>query len=195
MFYHLARPLSLVAAVTSVLLASCGQTPVATAPTLSAQDVAFNASTGTGFVGKGDVQLAFGWNNQALQKNAKYVTFTYNATESYHYDCTFTVVVGRDRVAQPQTVTRGRSAAVNATITNDARVRNQITGFNLTGMSAFTSDSTVPLDGGSCPGGPLHDGVISNVTLDSASSTGGLFVNYNGVSVTLPNTPVVLATP
>lgn len=37
--------------------------------------VTFDASTGTGFVGKGDVQLAFGWNNKQLQANAAGVTF------------------------------------------------------------------------------------------------------------------------
>lgn len=31
---------------------------------------------GTGFVGKGNVQTAFGWNNQKLQDNAKSVTFS-----------------------------------------------------------------------------------------------------------------------
>jgi hypothetical protein len=38
--------------------------------------VTFNSSTGTGFVGKGDVQIAYGWNNTSLQKNATGVTFT-----------------------------------------------------------------------------------------------------------------------
>src|SRR5918996_4693526 len=32
--------------------------------------VTFDPSTGTGFVGKGDVQTAFGWNNKQLQNNA-----------------------------------------------------------------------------------------------------------------------------
>jgi hypothetical protein len=32
--------------------------------------VTFDVNTGFGFVGKGDVQLAFGWNNKALQTNA-----------------------------------------------------------------------------------------------------------------------------
>ncbi|MFC4426185.1 hypothetical protein [Deinococcus navajonensis] len=189
-------PIKLVlAALGTLTLGACGQNaaPAASTPTVSAQAVSFNASTGTGFVGKGDVQLAFGWNNQALQKNASGVTFTYNATESYKFDCTFTLIVGRDRVQEPQTVTRGRSAGVNATISYDARVKNQITGFNLNGFNGLTTEGDVPVDGGFCPGGPLQDGVISNVTL--TSSTGGLYVNYGGTAVAMPNTPVVVTAP
>jgi hypothetical protein len=35
-----------------------------------ARRVTFNETNGTGFVGKGDVQVAFGWNNKQLQTNA-----------------------------------------------------------------------------------------------------------------------------
>jgi hypothetical protein len=35
--------------------------------------VTFNPMTGEGFVGKGDVQLIYGWNNQQLQLNAELV--------------------------------------------------------------------------------------------------------------------------
>jgi hypothetical protein len=37
--------------------------------------VTVNPETGIGFVGKGDVQTAMGWNNDVLQKNAANVTF------------------------------------------------------------------------------------------------------------------------
>ena len=39
--------------------------------------VTFNETTGTGFVGKGDVQVAFGWNNKQLQTNATGVSFSF----------------------------------------------------------------------------------------------------------------------
>lgn len=38
--------------------------------------VQFDPVSGTGFVGKGDVQTFFGWNNQQLQKNADKVQAT-----------------------------------------------------------------------------------------------------------------------
>jgi hypothetical protein len=53
------------------------------APAASAA-VNFNETTGTGFVGKGDVQVAFGWNNKQLQTNAGTVkfSFTQDATQA-----------------------------------------------------------------------------------------------------------------
>ncbi|MBU7579732.1 MAG: hypothetical protein KAF27_04580 [Porphyrobacter sp.] len=153
--------------------------------------VSFDATTGTGFVGKGDVQLAFGWNNQALQRNASGVTFSYNAEETYRFDCTFSQLSGgvRNPEIRSQTVTRGKGTSVSGTVAYDARVKSQITGFNLTGFGATTTTGEAPVDGGYCPGGNVGDGVISNVEL--VSSTGGLFVNYGGTSVAMPNTPVL----
>jgi hypothetical protein len=46
------------------------------APAASAA-VNFNETTGTGFVGKGDVQVAFAWNNKQLQANASGVSFSF----------------------------------------------------------------------------------------------------------------------
>ena len=51
------------------------------ATSLASAAVILNAD-GTGFVGKGDVQLAFNWNNATLQKNAVDVRFSYSATTS-----------------------------------------------------------------------------------------------------------------
>ena len=42
--------------------------------------VTFDPETGTGFVGKGDVQVAFGWNNAQFQANATGLSFAYVAT-------------------------------------------------------------------------------------------------------------------
>jgi alpha-glucuronidase len=145
--------------------------------------VTFDPATGTGFVGKGDVQLAFGWNNQALQQNANTLTFSYQAEEQYKYDCTFTVEVGKDKVREPRTQNRGKDSSVSASVAYDARRSNQITGFNLTGFGPVTTTGEVPENGGSCPGGPFNDGMISNVEL--ISSTGGLRVQSGGTSVVL----------
>ena len=46
------------------------------APAASAA-VTINETNGTGFVGKGDVQVAFGWNNKQLQTNATGVSFSF----------------------------------------------------------------------------------------------------------------------
>ena len=47
-------------------------------PSIASADVTYNPATGVGFVGKGNVQTAFGWNNAALQKNAEAVMFKYS---------------------------------------------------------------------------------------------------------------------
>jgi len=64
---------------TKRISAAVGTTVAATlmlAPAASAA-VTFNETNGTGFVGKGDVQVAFGWNNKQLQTNAKDVSFSF----------------------------------------------------------------------------------------------------------------------
>ena len=146
--------------------------------------VTFDAAVGTGFVGKGDVQLAFAWNNAQTTANAAGVSFTYNVQEAYKFDCTFTVEVGRDKVREPRTQNRGTSSAVNATLTREVRKNTQgnITGYILNGFgtTAVTSGSA-PVDGGHCVGGQFNDGEISNVEL--VSSEGGLYVNYGSSSV------------
>ncbi len=164
---------------------------IATLSTAAFAAVTFDAATGTGFVGKGDIQLGFGWNDAALQRNASGVTFSYDADEEYKYDCTFTVEVGKDKVREPRTQNRGKSTSVFGTVTYEARKNGQgkVTGFNLNGFGATTVDGEAPVDGGSCPGGPFSDGVISNVEL--LSSTGGLTAAFGTTTIDLPNTPTL----
>jgi hypothetical protein len=166
---------------------------VASIATAAYASVTFDATTGTGFVGKGDVQLAFGWNNQALQANAAGVTFSYNATDSYEAVCSFTTGEGT-RGEQTHNIDHNRSVTVTSSIAYEARKQTgglgQITGFNLTGLGATTeSGGEVPVVGGACMGNEGHDGLWSSVNL--VSSTGGLFVNHGGASVALPNTPAI----
>lgn len=170
-----------------MLLAAAAATAMISSAAFAAWN--FDPATGTGFVGKGDVQLAFGWNNSQLQRNASGIAFTYSAEEEYKYDCTFTVEVGRHKVREDRTQNRGAETSVNATVAFDARTRNQITGFNLTGLGATVSDGDAPVEGGHCVGGQFNDGEISNVQLNS--STGGLYVNYGDSSVAL-TAPVVI---
>jgi hypothetical protein len=144
--------------------------------------VTFDPGTGVGFVGKGDVQLAFGWNNQALQANAAGVTFSYNVTDSYTATCTWVTGEGT-RGERTHNVDHTTMTRVNGIVAYEARTRNQITGFNLTGFGEMTSVGTVPVVGGPCPGNAGNDGVWSSVTANG--STGGLYVNYGGTSVRL----------
>ena len=51
-----------------MLLAAAAATVFISAAALAS--VTFDPNTGTGFVGKGDIQVPMGWNNKQLQNNA-----------------------------------------------------------------------------------------------------------------------------
>ena len=139
-------------------------------------------ANGFGFVGKGDVQLAFGWNNAAAQKNVNAVSFHTESSAEYSAVCTFTTGEGT-RGERIHNVTHNRSTAVLSSIASEARKTGQWTGYNLNGFGAVTtSGDPVPVEGGACMGNEGHDGVWTSVTELGSTGT-GLFVTYNGVSV------------
>jgi hypothetical protein len=108
----------------------------ASAPLMAA--VTFDPATGTGFVGKGDVQSAFGWNNAGLQQNAAGVTFGSRETQRRFKDC-----VDNDRPNDGQirlVDERTQSKNINASVQYDARTHKQIDGFILNGYGAITQD-------------------------------------------------------
>jgi hypothetical protein len=124
--------------------------------------VTFNPAASTppiGFVGKGDVQLAFAWNNADLQKKAGGVSFRFVDVRTYRAVCQW--LTGNPD--QPQSIhshdkTITTTAGVNAAVQYDARVRNQITGFTLLAFSGATSSDEVPVVGGVCRGDPDNQG-------------------------------------
>ena len=142
--------------------------------------VTFNPGTGTGFVGKGDVQIAFGWNNTVLQTNAAGVTFSYKTTDTYAATCTWTTGEGT-RGEKTHDVDHTKKTSVNSTVAYELRKNNQqqITGFNLTGFGTLVETGAVPLVGGPCPGNQGHEGVWTAVEW-LGSTGGGLFVEYPG---------------
>jgi hypothetical protein len=133
--------------------------------------VTFDPATGKGFVGKGDVQLAFGWNNQQLQQNASQVTFSSTTVSERSWIC--------DRDVGPQTQERARTTTTEALLSKIARERNQITGFILQGPdpNSTPTESTEGPPLGSCPTG-WTAGPISDPVVDEAAS--GLFVSAPG---------------
>lgn len=150
--------------------------------------VIFDPDTGTGFAGKGDVQLVYGWNNKDLQANAASVQFQYVATATtvseVSWVCTNTnneSIRGRQRTTTTTTETSG-------VVTTVARERNQITGFNLAGYTSLTQSSSSETEGpqlNSCPSGPW---VLSEpagapmVDEDASTSEGGLQVSIDGTN-------------
>lgn len=158
---------------------------------------------GYGFVGKGDVQLAFGWNNKLAQTNANNVAFTMESDVSYDVTCEWTTVTGgRNSQTIYHAVTNHHSQSLAATIAYDARLKNQYTGYNLLGFSGspIVTGTPAPNVGDACPqGGGLadadpvaNDAVVTIVDIDEGSTVGGLYVSWNGNKVLLPPTPVVV---
>jgi ABC-type antimicrobial peptide transport system permease subunit len=66
------------------------------APSASAT-VTFDPEAGTGFVGKGDVQDLFGWNNEALQGNASSVSFFVTQDGEGTIECSQTIVEEQEK--------------------------------------------------------------------------------------------------
>lgn len=146
--------------------------------------VTFDNVSGTGFVGKGDVQLAFGWNNSQLQERASGVSFGYFVSTAYEAVCVWTTGEGR-RGEKTHRVTHKGVYSLSNSINVDTRVRNQITGFFLTGYpNAGTADTgAAPVAGAPCPGNEGHDGVWENVSVSEQAD--GLVVTYGTKSVDL----------
>ncbi len=125
---------------------------------IAGASVTFDASTGTGFVGKGDVQSALGYNNAQVQAAANSLAFTYSqpatqalsqaasqsATQTVTEDLTCGSNVHNTRqgtrdasrsASRSGSRAGSQSGAVSSSVAYAPRVRNQVTGFNLTGFS------------------------------------------------------------
>jgi hypothetical protein len=143
---------------------------------------------GFGFVGKGDVQTAFNWNNKDLQNKAGDVSFTYNNLTAYGYVCEWTT--GPDHNRTVHEVTRSRTAGINNNVAYDSRKNSSgkngdITGFYLIGWGAVIEDNEgeVPTVGDACPGNPGTGAVVTEV--NEGASTGGMYVHYKGTTAPL----------
>ena len=114
--------------------------------------VTVDFDTGTGFVGKGDVQDALGWNNAQLQSHADFVTFRVASvvTTEVTWVCTNSNNENTQERARTTTTT---TAGV---FTSEVRDKKQVTGFILKGFSGNpdTSSETVGNQLNSCPNGP-----------------------------------------
>jgi hypothetical protein len=115
--------------------------------------VTFDPDTGEGFVGKGEVQTAFDWNNRQLQQNADAVQFRVESevVTEVSWICT------NSNNQQTQERERTTTTSVQGVIDTIGRERNQVTGFILTGYEGEPTTGD-PTTGGpavnSCPSGP-----------------------------------------
>ncbi|RSD22323.1 hypothetical protein [Mesobacillus subterraneus] len=127
--------------------------------------------SGNGFVGKGDVQQALGWNNAQLQKNAESLLFTYETVTAY--EVTVEWITGEGTKGEKKHIVEHKHTAnLSATVDYNARKSNQFTGFYLNGhKDAF--EGKQPAVGDEYPGKSGH--IVTSVELVSSTST--LYVN------------------
>lgn len=187
------------AVVGSVVLAGTALALTTFDPTCSL--ATSNSSGACGFVGKGDVQVPWVWNNQTLQAQAGNVTFAYNKTDSADYNVTCEFDTGTIHVVHHVIhTTAGISDAVAFDVTGTNRTNPQlsVTGFKLTGKTNLVSSGdTAPAVGDPCPGNSAL-GAVTAVSdpynqsstqeldaSDAALSLGPTPVWVNGVSVSL----------
>ncbi|MDZ4275871.1 MAG: hypothetical protein U0995_07525 [Erythrobacter sp.] len=125
-------------------------TAAAMIATAAHAEVIFDAETGTGFVGKGDVQLALGLNNKGLQDG----TFAFAAVTETVTEVSWTCTNSNNENTQERA--RATTSSIQGVVSATARFRNQITGFTLNGYdgseTSTTSTEGNPLN--SCPSGP-----------------------------------------
>jgi hypothetical protein len=145
----------------SLGLAACA------AVTVTAYAVTFDADILKGFVGKGDVQLALGYNNATLQANAENLVFTYEVGAEYDILCSRIHSV-HGYQTQPF---RNQIVSVNKAITVESRKNNQgqVTGFILDGLKKVLSS------GDACPTGWPNE--VSRTLNPNAGQIVGLFVD------------------
>lgn len=135
-------------------------------------------ASGVGWVGKGEVQSAYDWNNKTMQDNVGGVTFVYDSTATYAVTCEF------DTPGKHHVITQTKSTGVNATVGSEARKNSQgkdgpMTGWYLTGFGATTTDGgAVPAVGDGCPGNSGL-GAVTSVE-QTGVGEGGLYALWNG---------------
>ena len=124
-----------------------------------------------GYVGKGDIQTLFGWNNKQLQNNAAGITFTYEEVGSYTLVCSR---LHPQQGYQEQTFPN-KVSGIEADVDYELKKVQQVSGFLLI---EFKGDPIVSGDG--CPAAWPNE--VSRTLNEGAGSPAGLYVHHNGIS-------------
>jgi hypothetical protein len=167
-------PVAAVAFVAAMLVGAFSFTTAAYAA------VTFDPDTGTGFVGKGDVQQVFDWNNKQLQQNAESVEF--RAISEVVTEVSWICTNNKNENIQEREETT--TTTIQGLVDSIARERNQITGFNLNGYSGDGPEESSTTDGpplNSCPSGPWSLTTPAGDP-EEVSSTSSLEVSKDGTN-------------
>ncbi len=138
-------------------------------PFTAAASVSYD-DAGVGFVGKGDIQSVFDWNNQGLQNNAVHLQFRMLMPSAGTWKCAGFNPQGH-WVVQSQS---SESQSVNTAVNFDSRKNKtgQITGFILSGMNSqqsptFTSMASCEAPNDKWTSYGLVDGSVSYANEDA----------------------------
>jgi hypothetical protein len=105
------------------------------------------------FIGKGEVQQSFGWNNKQLQDDADKVLVV--ATTTTEWTCSKEVELGNGGTNE---IVQQRSTTTTVSATTETRLRNQVTGFYVGEVLRSSTDGPAV---GTCPAdqsGFVYDG-------------------------------------
>lgn len=150
--------------------------------------VTYAPATG-GFVGKGDVQTLFNMNNKAAQEAAKAgaVTFSYNATVGYEFDCEW--YTGPDHNRQRHRNTKDVTVIIASSVSYSDKKTGQYTGWFLDAVALNSGAVSYPTDADCGAEGNAMKTIVSGSIKEIGDPNGGLSVTYGGVTKPLPNTP------
>jgi hypothetical protein len=135
-----------------------------------------DVSAGTAFVGKGDVQLALGYNNKQIQDAAKHLLFSFTDETTYGLTCVKEWETGKRRELHTIVKNRMRTRTMSATVAYDTRQRNQVNGFWLTGFTSVVTSGEMP----SCPGGFAAFDIATDWDIDNDGFTVSCAMDANG---------------
>lgn len=171
-------------------------------PALASANVTVNAS-GVGSIGKGDVQNALGYaNDAAFQADAGHITFSY---QSSGYKTFFNGVkcglltptggIDSDHIRVIDRVQVGTTLTTKTpSITILKNGAGKVTGYTANGFTTSTSDNTDYNVGHVCNADEHFAGWVDAANVISNEFITGsdvLQVSGNGTTVALPNTPVL----
>ena len=171
------------------------------APAAATAAVTFDPATGKGFVGKGDVQVPFGWNDSKLQQYAAGVTFTYESASDDTYSVTCEWETGNNKIVhhiQRKRADVSSSVAYDVTKVDRKSPNGKVTGFNLTGKGTEVIDAegSVPVVGGQCPenqgqGVEKLIAAVDLVSSDASETLTALHADQQLSAVIWPPTPAL----
>lgn len=147
--------------------------------------VSYDAN-GVGWVGKGDVQVPFGWNDATMQRNHAAVKFEFIISTSYVATCTFMTGEGTpgERIHD---VDHKKKIDVKSVADDLDRIQKtktaKFTGWFLRGWGTVSeSGDPIPVVGGPCPGNAGHEGLWSAVVPGLSDGDNGLYATYDNVA-------------